>query len=183
MKMLQLRIWLEQIEPLIWRRFLMPAHATFGELSHVIQIVMGWVNSHLHEFYIDEQKIGMKDQDSPFDVKNENRIRLGPRLKTPGTKFRYLYDFGDDWDHSLALEAILDGDGQPQCLTGERACPPEDSGGPNQYMEILVVWNHPKTRISKQMRELLDWLNPEFDPAHFNRNKVNSLLKELRRPD
>jgi hypothetical protein len=67
-----------------------------------------------------EEKIGMKDEDSPSDVKNENRIRLGPRLKTPGTRFRYLYDFGDGWEHSIALEAILDRDGAPRCLTGER---------------------------------------------------------------
>ena len=95
MKMLQLRIWLEHIEPVIWRRFLMPARATFGELNDIIQIVMGWTNSHLHEFYLDKEIIGMKDEDSPSVVQNENRIRLGPRLKTPGTKFRYLYDFGD----------------------------------------------------------------------------------------
>jgi hypothetical protein len=179
--MLQLRIWLEHIEPLIWRRLLMPADATFGELNEVIQIVMGWTNSHLHEFYFDTEKIGMKDEDSPSDVKNENRIRLGPRLKTPGTRFRYLYDFGDGWEHSIALEAILDREGAPRCLTGERACPPEDSGGPNRYMDILAIWDRPRSRIPKEMKELIDWMDPDFDPGYFDLNEVNSLLKKLRR--
>jgi hypothetical protein len=179
MRMLQLRIWLEQIEPLIWRRFLIPANSSFGELSRVIQIVMGWSDYHLHEFYLGEEKIGMKDEDSPADVKNENRLRLGPRLKTPGTRFRYLYDFGDGWEHSLALEALLEKDGPPRCLTGERACPPEDSGGPHQYMEILAVWRRPRTRVPTEIRELIDWMDADFDPAQFNLNEVNSLLSKL----
>lgn len=161
----------------------MPAQASFGELSRVIQIVMGWSDCHLHEFYLGEEKIGMKDEDSPADVKNENRVRLGPRLKTAGTRFRYLYDFGDGWEHSLALEAILEKDGAPQCLTGERACPPEDSGGPNQYMKILAVWQSPRTRIPTEIRDLMDWMNPDFDPGHFNLSEVNSLLKKLRPSD
>ena len=119
----------------------------------------------------------MKDEDSPSVVQNENRIGLGPRLKTPGTKFRYLYDFGDEWEHSITVEPILEGDRKPQCLTGERACPPEDSGGPNQYMDILAVWDRPRTRISKHMKELIDWMDPEFDPAYFNLNEINSALR------
>jgi len=125
MKLFQFKISLAYIKPAIWRRLVIPSEATFGDLSNVIQIAMGWTNSHLHEFYLGQERIGMKDEDSPDDVKNENRIRLATKLKTAKSRFRYVYDFGDDWEHSIVLEKILnDDEGSPRCLAGERNCPP-----------------------------------------------------------
>jgi hypothetical protein len=101
---------------------------------------MGWTNSHLHEFFLGAERIGMKDEDSSAEVKNENRIRLSSKLKTPKLRFRYLYDFGDDWEHSIVLEKILSSDDEStRCLAGKRNCPPEDCGGPRQYVEVLAV--------------------------------------------
>jgi len=107
MQIFQFKVSLDHIEPPVWRRFVISSDATFGKLSDVIQIVMGWNNSHLHEFFLGAEQIGMKDEDSPAEVKNENRIRLSSKLKTEEFHFRYLYDFGDDWEHSIVLERIL----------------------------------------------------------------------------
>ncbi len=108
MKMLQFKISLAYIKPPVWRRFLVPSTFTFGDLHEVIQRVMGWTDSHLHEFDLDEERIGMKDEDSPPEVKDENRIRLNSRLKQPGRPFHYTYDFGDDWEHVVVLEEIAE---------------------------------------------------------------------------
>jgi hypothetical protein len=176
MKMFQFKISLAYIKPAIWRRFVIPSDATFGDLSNTIQIVMGWTNSHLHEFYVGQERIGMKDEDSPDDVKNENRIRLATKLKTAKSRFRYVYDFGDDWEHFIVLEKILnDDEGSPRCLAGKRNCPPEDCGGPYQYMEILTLRNNPKDS-RPEMQELLEWFDPKVDPECFNLDEVNSML-------
>jgi hypothetical protein len=177
MKMFQFKVSLAHIKPAIWRRFVIPGDATFGELSDVIQIVMGWTNSHLHEFYFGEERIGMKDEDSPAGVKDEDRIRLASKLKTAKSRFRYIYDFGDDWEHSIVLEKILTTDEEsPRCLAGKGNCPPEDCGGPHLYMEILAVWNKPEDSRRKEMQELLEWFDPDFDPEFFNLDEVNSML-------
>jgi hypothetical protein len=138
---------------------------------------MGWTNSHLHEFFLGAERIGMKDEDSSAEVKNENRIRLSSKLKTPKLRFRYLYDFGDDWEHSIVLEKILSSDDEStRCLAGKRNCPPEDCGGPDQYMDVLTVRKNPRHPRRKEMSELLAWFNPEFNPERFNLKEVNSLL-------
>jgi hypothetical protein len=46
----QLQIALQDIEPLIWRQVLVPSSITFSKLHRVIQIAMGWEDSHLHRF-------------------------------------------------------------------------------------------------------------------------------------
>jgi pRiA4b ORF-3-like protein len=177
MQIFQFKVSLDHIEPPVWRRFVISSDATFGKLSDVIQIVMGWNNSHLHEFFLGVEQIGMKDEDSPAEVKNENRIRLSSKLKTEEFHFRYLYDFGDDWEHSIVLERILaSNDESPRCLAGKRNCPPEDSGGPHQYMEFLAVRKNPKHPRQKEMSELLAWFDPQFDPERFNLKEVNLLL-------
>ena len=168
MKIFQFKVSLDHVEPPVWRRFVISSDATFGELSDVIQIVMGWTNLHLHEFFLGAEHIGMKDEDSPAEVKNENRIRLSSKFKTEKMHFRYLYDFGDDWKHSIVLEKILtSSDESPRCLAGKRNCPPEDCGGPHQYMEVLAVRKDPKHPRRKEMSELLAWFDPEFNPEQF----------------
>lgn len=177
MKMLQFKISLAHIKPPVWRRFLVPSTLTFADLHAVIQRVMGWTDSHLHEFDLDKERIGMKDEDSPAEVKDENRIRLYSRLKSEGSRFHYTYDFGDDWEHVVVLEKILSTDeGRPQCLAGKRNCPPEDCGGPFQYMELLAVRADAKHSLRKEYSELLEWLGEDFDPEEFDLEEVNSAL-------
>ena len=39
---LQVKVWLTGISPMVWRRVLVPATLTLRELHGVIQVVMGW---------------------------------------------------------------------------------------------------------------------------------------------
>lgn len=66
-----LQIRLLEIEPEIWRRFAVPASISLDRLHDVIQIVMGWTDSHLHEFQICTQK-----GDGMMDPRKKNRDRL-----------------------------------------------------------------------------------------------------------
>jgi len=92
-----LKIQLLDIEPAIWRRFVVPASID------VIQIVMGWTDSHLHEFTIGNKRY-TEYPESKEDGLVCGRYRLGDLIKQKGRTFSYLYDFGDSWEHEIVLE-------------------------------------------------------------------------------
>ena len=98
-----MKIQLLDIEPVIWRRFVVPANITLDRLHDVIQIVMGWTDSHLHEFTIGNKRY-TEYPESKEDGLVCGRYRLGDLIKQKGRTFSYLYDFGDSWEHELALE-------------------------------------------------------------------------------
>lgn len=66
-KILQLKICLDEIEPEIWRRFLVYDNISFEELHEVIQMVMGWENYHMYEFMIDDEVISV-DENEGFNL-------------------------------------------------------------------------------------------------------------------
>src|SRR5262249_10844723 len=120
----QIKITLNEYRPAIWRRFQVPGSITLGKLHDVVQIVMGWSDSHLHQFSIDGQSYGSREDDDPFDGMRslpEHRYRLEQLVPVAHTRFQYEYDFGDSWEHTLLVEKILPqqpGAQLAQCLAG-----------------------------------------------------------------
>jgi hypothetical protein len=49
---LQVKVWLTGISPMVWRRVLVPATFTLRELHGVIQVTMGWEGIHLYDFQL-----------------------------------------------------------------------------------------------------------------------------------
>ncbi len=177
-----LRVELLGIEPLIWRRVRVGQALTLKELHEVLQRVMGWQDSHLHEFHAGELLIGMMDIDDPPDnLQDENAWTLRQMLETGIAEFEYLYDFGDDWLHRLIVEPPSRGragGSGPLCLAGENACPPEDVGGPPGYAEFLRALANPKHENHKQY---LEWIGGVWDPKGFDLNRINRELRALPR--
>ena len=133
----ELRIELSHIEPLIWRKVIVPSGITLDNLHLVVQAAMGWENSHLHMFIINDKRYEVKFDDDPFPSEiesfDEQDFILGNLVKT-GDAFQYIYDFGDDWHHRIVVSSMNDGKvSAPKCTGGEHACPPEDCGGPFGY--------------------------------------------------
>jgi Plasmid pRiA4b ORF-3-like protein len=97
------------------------------------------------------------DWTDDYGTKNEDKVKLNEVVTRVRTKFKYLYDFGDSWQHEIEVEKILPpepGVHYPICLAGERAGPPEDIGGVWGYanmLEVLADPNHP------DREEMLDW--------------------------
>lgn len=182
-----LRINLLDIEPEIWRTFAVPALITLDRLSVVIQIVMDWDNSHLHEFRIKGKTYAQDAEELMEDgyegVFEEGKFRLGDLIGRKGSKFSYLYDFGDCWMHEIrVLDTNFSSEECVQsifCVGGERATPPEDCGGPFSYEDFCIALEdeeHP------DHEELCDWCGGEFDSEFFDREEINkSLLKYIRR--
>ena len=161
-----LKVTLRGARPPIWRRILAPAGMTLADLHDAIQAAMGWDNSHLHVFDVAGRSYG--DRASVDDVADENRLTLGGVHKSGVDRFLYTYDFGDDWEHVVAIEKTVpaaEGTTYPRCVAGKRACPPEDCGGVWGYQELLEAIADPG---HPQRAERLEWLGEEFDPEDFS---------------
>ena len=141
-----LKIRLLEIELEIWRRFVVPADITLGRLHDVIQIVMGWTDSHLYEFMIGQKRY-TEYPESKEDGLECGRYRLGDLIKQKGRTFNYLYDFGDSWEHEVIVEDNRYFNPETiypvECLEGARACPPEDVGSITGYYEFCKALKDP----------------------------------------
>lgn len=76
----RLKITLRGIKPPIWRRLLIPATMTLGDLHMAIQAAMGWEGDHLHVFDVGGRRYG--DRESVDYVADENRITLNRLMKS-----------------------------------------------------------------------------------------------------
>lgn len=175
------KIQLLDIEPAIWRRFVVPAGITLDRLHDVIQIVMGWTDSHLHEFTIGRKRY-TEYPESKEDGLVCGRYRLGDLIKQKGRTFLYLYDFGDGWEHELILEeSRYFNPGlrtELACLEGERACPPEDVGGIPGYFEFCNALKDPS---HEEHESYMEWSGGDFDSERFDSESINwELMKYLR---
>jgi hypothetical protein len=187
-EVLVFHIRLDNISPPIWRRLEVRAEKTFWHLHCAIQDAMPWYDKHLHEFQFpsgDEQTlIGIPDRDEL-----EDRALLAS-WETPlqdwfvGAPSRcvYVYDFGDDWSHSVTLESRRPAESPgryPRCTGGERKGPPEDVGGPYGYLEFLEAMSNRRHENHQMYKE---WNGGAWDPEDFDPLKVvfSSPSKRLR---
>ncbi|MFZ5569557.1 MAG: DUF1841 family protein [Thermodesulfobacteriota bacterium] len=173
------RITLEETEPRIWRLIEVPENYTFWDLHVAIQDAMGWQDNHLHRFEIHHPKTGqLLEIGIPGMDETEETTAAGWRypiselfsLKHPAAE--YLYDFGDDWRHSVVLEEILErrkSQKYPRCLEGQGACPPEDCGGIPGFYDLLAVL---QDKEHPEYDEILEWVGRKYDPAVFDPRKV-----------
>ncbi len=169
--MFQLRIELEDIEPKIWRRIIVPANISLDVLHGVIQGAMAWQDTHLHEFEINGQRYTMPELDDEYldpddNASDERNIRLNEQVKK-GDEFTYTYDFGDNWRHRILVEKYKKVEGSPDtvfpgCIAGERACPPEDCGGPYSYGDFLDALRDPKHEDHETIKTWAGAFEPEL---------------------
>jgi len=176
-KILQLKISLKEIEPKIWRRVLVEDSISFYELHEVIQKVMSWEDYHLFKFEFNN--ISITPPDAGFleeDEKDPKKVKVNEFVNSEKQKFLYIYDFGDNWEHSIIVEKILkknDSKEYPICIAGKRAGPPEDCGGVWGYEEILGIL---KDKKHLEYKEKIEWLGEDFDSEEFDIIDVNAFL-------
>ncbi len=152
-----------------WRRIEVPFDIRLDRLHEVLQAAMGWTNSHLYEIRAGGAGWGLTDPDWPDGPLDARKARLDRIVEDTGAKtLRYLYDFGDGWDHTVKIERLLDpvpGECYPRLLEASGRCPPEDVGGPSGYAETLEAISDPKHERHKECKE---WMPENFDPALVN---------------
>ncbi len=177
-KILEIKITLKGSKPPIWRRIQVAQNTLLPDLHKTIQMVMGWTNSHLHQFADGKTIYSMPTEDDWIPVNDYSNIAIGKFLKKKGDTLVYEYDFGDGWEHILQLENVLEGGTEvPVCLAGKRACPPEDCGGIWGYSDLLEILANPD---HEEYESSLEWVGDEFDPDYLDIVEINELLKKSR---
>lgn len=170
----QLRVTLDEVEPVVWRRVKVASSTTLAQLHQVLQAAMGWQDLHLHAFHVGWDRYGGMDGDG-------ESATLAQVLPRAGAVMGYVYDFGDDWQHVVEVEKVLTrvraGTVLPCCTAGRRACPPEDVGGPPGYAAMLSALRSRKGWRYHQAREQLG--RSRFDVEAFDLTEANTELARL----
>jgi len=149
-KVFQFKIILDDTNPQVWRRVRVPENYTFWDLHVAIQDCMGWMDSHLHEFIVKDPSTG---GEVSFGIPDEEfddivgkflpgwECHISDYFSIKNKRAQYIYDFGDNWEHTVILEKVLireKGTKYPVCIAGERACPPEDCGSIPGYEDLCA---------------------------------------------
>jgi hypothetical protein len=188
----RVRVDLTGTEPPLWRRLELASDVHLDELHDVLQIAFGWTDSHLHRFSAGASYF---DHDAehylcPFDVEEgeegtpENEVRLDEVLVDVGDKLFYSYDFGDDWQHTVQLEAVLPRDDaapRATCTAGRRPGPPEDCGGVAGYELFSAATDPTRADHSDARAEIARIYGPEVEPEGFAPTPfaIDEINKEL----
>lgn len=180
----QIKVTLLDSKPPIWRRLLLSGDTKLSELHDIIQAAMGWYDSHLHQFIINNVYYSVPFDDMlggwEMETEDERRVKLSDIVDGEGFRFDYEYDFGDSWQHRILVEKILPPDDKqrlPVCIKGKRACPPEDVGGVwgyDSFLEAMQDPNHPEHEM------YVEWIGDSFDAEAFDLDEVNQRLRRFR---
>jgi hypothetical protein len=177
MQFFQIKITLKHTKPPIWRKIIVTPEIKLDKLHDVLQIVMGWDDSHLYQFETPSGRFA----DSRVELEetgNSRTANLKSVLAGPRSIIQYEYDFGDGWDHQILLEKVVELDDPvlALCLGGARACPPEDCGGPWGYANMLAILKDPK---HPEYEDMSEWIGPGFDLEAFDVEAINKQLARL----
>jgi hypothetical protein len=176
----RLKITLDDVKPTVLRRIEVPFDIRLDRLHLTLQAAIGWTNSHLYEIRAGDVGWGMTDPDwgdGPLDARKARLVDAVEDTKT----LRYLYDFGDGWEHTIKVERLIDAEPNliyPRLIEAIGRCPPEDVGGPWGYPEFLDAIHDPK---HKRHAEFSEWIGDDFDPNFVDidglTNEVTALAK------
>lgn len=163
-----LRVELLDVEPPVWRRILVADDMPLYELGAVIIGAMGWNATHMFAFEIEGRRYDIRFDDE-LDLEDSLDMEgvIARDVLAPGVEAAFQYDFGDDWWHRIEVSQhrpVEKGEKLPRCIGGERACPPDDSGGPWGFADKLEAVADPEHPDHEEIR---DWLG-DFDPGRFD---------------
>jgi hypothetical protein len=173
----RLRVQIEEVEPAVIRRLEVPLDIRLDKLNVILQVAIGWQNCHPFEFRHGDTVYGLVSSQNEINPLPAEKATLAD-LARIGSTFDYDYVFGDDWQHTLTIEAVAPaepGANYPRLVAAEGRCPPADIGGPEGYETFLLARANPDHLHHEGM---LDWDDPDFDPhtvdaAAIERNLAN----------
>ncbi len=179
----RLLIQLDDIEPLIWRRVEVPLTMSLKGLHDVIQAVMLFQDYHLFEFKAGGRCYDVPDPEDLYERKTfaARNVHIAALIERGIATFKYTYDFGDNWQHTITVEEVEDGSPgieYPRFVDGQRRAPPEDVGSTSGFEEFLKVMAKPR---HPRHREFVRWYGGRFDPVDISVDIVQDRVARLAR--
>jgi hypothetical protein len=167
-KIVRLKVTLRDVKPAVTRRIEVPLDLRLDRLHEVLQAAAGWMGNHLWEFWARDARWGRKWEDDDFieGPSDASKATLLDIVEGMGAKsFKYIYDFGDNWEHMIKVERIADAEPgvvYPRLIAAAGRCPPEDVGGSWGYANFLEAIADP---AHERHGEMTEWYDGPFDPA------------------
>lgn len=192
----QLKVSLKHMPSPVWRRIEIDSSITFAHLHSILQIAFEWDDCHLHNFFIhrsngeniSKEKIEITPimEDSCnfelfFNQLDEVEEMVAKWLVRKNDSCVYTYDFGDDWQHKIVLEKIVereDNQFYPRCIKAEGVCPEEDSFG--IFEEIEEVKSEELCAEINERYEEFFMMEP-LEASHKQWKELFSLADELKK--
>jgi Plasmid pRiA4b ORF-3-like protein len=128
----QVKVWLDGVSPMTWRRVQVLGGTTLRELHGVIQVAMGWEGLHLYQFLLRAGHYGSAELGA-----SSPNVSLATLCMRQGARFVYEYDLNIPWRHGVRIEDLMipeAGVSYPVCVDGHGPCPPEDCANPAAFM-------------------------------------------------
>jgi hypothetical protein len=175
----RLRVEIDDVVPRVVRYVEVPLSIRLDDLHFVLQIALGWQNCHPFEFRIGNHAWGLVDRDTPETNPLPAEQAALSDLAALGRSFKYSYVFGEDWQHTIEIEAItLDAEdaGYPKLLAAKGRCPPADIGGPSGYDTYLCAIADPRHPLHETM---IEFDQPDFDPNKVDMASLHGNLANL----
>jgi Plasmid pRiA4b ORF-3-like protein len=186
-----LKIELRNLKPAIAREVLVAPGTKLSKLHDIIQAAMGWHNEHLHGFaqLVGNESYYRAPPERRFEpaggeldgfgepANDETRVKVSDVLTAPRQKLAYCYDFGDDWEHTVTLKAIINTDEVlPMLVKAQNACPPENCGGPPGFIDLAHAWYEADHEMHEYARDVLG----EHEPGWFDFEALERAVVRLR---
>lgn len=187
----RVRVEIEETEPPVRRELELDSDLFLNEVHQILQAAFGWEDYHLHGFssggsyYSREAELYL----CPFESREgrpgvpEEQVRLDEVLAEKGDRLSYLYDFGDDWEHLLTLQAVVPREedaSRAVCTAGSRPAPPEDCGGPFGYELLSAATGTGHAQHAEALAEYRKVFggdpDPDRGPVPFDPEAVNRTL-------
>jgi hypothetical protein len=173
----EINIELKGTDPKIWRKVQVNSDISLNELHHIIQISMGWTNSHLYSFIIEEIEYSLPEYHDDDHRYGDSRAYHLKKFKNE--PIEYLYDFGDYWEHSVQIVKEIKDERlmHPIFIEGAGTCPPEDVGGIHgfeEFKKIMSEKDHP------ERESYIEWYGPVFDPNKISLEEIHQNLANLK---
>lgn len=172
------RITLLGVTPAVWRLVACPGSLTLETLHSIIQAAMGWKQAHPYEFEVGT-KLYRQPGTEGKEALDARETHLEQLHLKQGATITYLYDRGDDWVHQIIVEGVaptVSGVALPLLLGGAGACPPEGSGGPGGYTELLQAR---KRRDTDEGKAAAAKLGNDHEPSVWDPEEAARALAEF----
>src|SRR5262249_44968518 len=176
----RLRVTIDEVAPAVVRRVEVPLGMRLDDLHFVLQIAIGWQNGHPFAFRIGDKAWGLVDRDADSNPLAAESATLAD-VHALGRTFKYGYVFGEDWQHTVEIEAVAPAEpcvGYPRLIEGRRPGPPPEIGGAGGYEIYVSAIADPRHPLHETMVEFDD---PEFDPAKVDAGALAKNLANLAR--